>query len=122
MADITIYHNPKCSTSRAALEVLEASGQEFEVIRYLTTPPDRADLERLLTMLEDDPADLVRRDPYFKDTLLAGGFDPDTLSDPSVVIDVLLEHPRLLQRPVVVKGDTAIIGRPKDRVPALLNG
>jgi arsenate reductase len=120
MADVTLYHNPNCSTSKAALEVLRRAGVDHEVVLYLKQPPSRETLEHLIEILEDDPADLVRQDSFFKDQVLGTGFDPSTLSDPAVVVDLLMEHPRLLQRPVVVKGGRAVIGRPKDRVPALL--
>ena len=103
--------------------MLQSAGVDHDIVLYLKEKPDRPTLEALLTKLEDDPADLVRRDKFFKDTVVAkNGFDEATLSDPEVVIDLLVEHPRLLQRPVVVKGDTAIIGRPRDRVPALVGG
>jgi arsenate reductase len=121
MAKVTIYHNPKCSTSTAALGVLKDAGVAHEVVLYLKDHPDREALEAIVAKLEDDPADLVRRDNFFKDTIVGEqGFEEATLSDPKVVIDLLLAHPRLLQRPVLVKGSTAIIGRPKDRVPALI--
>jgi arsenate reductase len=100
--------------------VLQRAGVDHDVVLYLKRPPDRSALEQLIGILQDDPADLIRRDKYFKDTVLGGGFDEATLSDPAVVVDLLLDHPRLLQRPVVVKGDTAIIGRPRERVPALI--
>ena len=100
--------------------MLQRAGVDHDVVLYLKQPPSRETLEHLVEILEDDPADLVRRDKFFKDSVLGGGFDESTLSDPAVVVDLLVEHPRLLQRPVVVKGDRAVIGRPKDRVPALI--
>lgn len=103
--------------------MLSEAGVDHDVVLYLKEKPDRPTLEAIVAKLEDDPADLVRRDKFFKDTVVAkNGFDEATLEDPDVVIDLLVEHPRLLQRPVVVKGDTAIIGRPRDRVPALVTG
>lgn len=103
--------------------MLNEAGVDHDVVLYLKEKPDRPTLEAIVAKLEDDPADLVRRDKFFKDTVVAkNGFDEATLEDPDVVIDLLVEHPRLLQRPVVVKGDTAIIGRPRDRVPALVTG
>ena len=101
--------------------MLNDAGVDHDVVLYLKEKPDRATLEGIVAKLEDDPADLVRRDKFFKDTVVGkNGFDESTLDDPNVVIDLLVEHPRLLQRPVVVKGGTAIIGRPRDRVPALV--
>jgi arsenate reductase len=102
--------------------VLQSAGVDHDIVLYLKEKPDRPTLEAIIAKLEDDPADLVRRDKFFKDTVVAkNGFDEATLSDTDVVIDLLVEHPRLLQRPVLVKGDTAIIGRPRDRVPALVD-
>ncbi|MGF1597750.1 MAG: ArsC/Spx/MgsR family protein [Acidimicrobiales bacterium] len=101
--------------------MLQNAGVDHDIVLYLKQKPDRPTLEALISKLEDDPADLVRRDKFFTDEIVGEqGFDPDSLSDSDVVIDLLVAHPRLLQRPVVIKGDTAIIGRPKDRVPALI--
>lgn len=101
--------------------MLQEAGVDHDVVLYLKDKPDRPALEAIVAKLEDDPADLVRRDKFFKDKVVGeNGFDEASLDDPEVVIDLLVEHPRLLQRPVVVKGDTAIIGRPRDRVPALI--
>lgn len=118
MSDVTVLHNPKCSTSRAALETLEASGTEAEVVQYLKEPLDEAALRELIGKLEDEPTDLVRRDSFFKDQGLT---DADVATVEQVVA-VLVEHPRLMQRPVVIKGDRAIIGRPKDRVAPFVRG
>lgn len=101
--------------------MLQEAGVDHEVVLYMKQHPDRPTLEAIVEKLEDDPAELVRNDKFFKDTVVAkNGFDPATLSDPNVVIDLLVEHPRLLQRPVVVKGGKAIIGRPRGRVPELI--
>jgi len=116
MADLTILHNQKCSTSRHAMEEIEAQGVQADVVEYLKTPLDRAAYEELIGKLEDPVADLVRKDPFFKSLDL----DPAGYTTPDAVIDLLLEHPRLLQRPILVQGDRAIIGRPKDRVAAFL--
>lgn len=112
----TVLHNKNCSTSRAALETADAAGVEVEVVDYLRNPLTEAELRALIGKLEDPVTDLVRRDPYFKDQGLT---DADVATEDQVVA-VLLAHPRLLQRPVLVKGDRAIIGRPKDRVAAFL--
>ena len=102
--------------------MLQEAGVDHDVVLYMKEKPDREALAALVEKLEDDPADLVRRDKFFKDTVVGkNGFDEATLADSGVVIDLLAQYPRLLQRPVVVKGATAIIGRPRDRVPALIN-
>ena len=117
MADVTLFHNPNCSTSRHALGETEAAGTDTEVVQYLKAPLDRQGLLDLMAKLEDPPADLVRKDGFFKDQAL----NADDYTTPEAVADLLVEHPRLMQRPVLVKGDRAIIGRPKDRVPTFLS-
>ena len=116
MAEVTLLHNPRCSTSRAALEEIEHAGVEAEVVRYLSTPLDEAALRDLLGKLEDPPTDLVRRDATFT----ALGLTDDDVATVDQVVAVLVATPKLMQRPVLVRGDRAIIGRPKDRVPAFL--
>lgn len=116
MADVTILHNRNCSTSRHAMDVVAEQGVDADVVEYLKTPLDRAALEDLIAKLEDPVEDLVRKDPFFKQL----GLDPADYTTPDAVIELLIEHPRLLQRPILVKGDRAIIGRPKDRVPTFL--
>lgn len=113
---VTLLHNPRCSTSRSALEELTGAGVETEVVRYLSTPLDEAQLRELLAKLEDPATDLVRRDTTFASL----GLGEDDIATPDQVVAVLTEHPRLMQRPVLIRGDRAIIGRPKDRVAAFL--
>jgi arsenate reductase len=116
MPDVTILHNAACSTSRHALAEASAAGADAEVVHYLRTPLDRAALLELLGRLEDPPADLVRKDGFFR----AQGLVADDYVTVEAVADLLVEHPRLMQRPVLVRGDRAIIGRPQDRVAAFL--
>jgi arsenate reductase len=116
VADVTIFHNKNCSTSRHAIDVLGAEGVAADVVEYLKTPLDRGALEDLIGKLEDPVADLVRKDGFFKDQ----GLNADDVTTSEAVIELLVEHPRLMQRPVIVKGDRAIIGRPKDRVATFL--
>lgn len=110
MTDVTLYHNPRCSTSRHAYD--ELASADVEVVEYLKTPLDRGQLLALIDKLEDPAADLVRKDTFFKQQEL----DADDYTSPEAIADLLVEHPRLMQRPVLVKGRRAIIGRPKDRV------
>lgn len=116
MAEVTILHNPRCSTSRAALEEAEQAGVEVEVVRYLTTPLDEAELRQLIDKLEDPVTDLVRRDAAFARL----GLTDDDVAEADQVVATLVAHPELMQRPVLVRGDRAIIGRPKTRVPDFL--
>jgi arsenate reductase len=100
------------------LAVAEELGVETDVILYIKTPPDRKALEKLVAALEDPVEDLVRKDSKFKQL----GLDPgDYAGNPDAVIDLLLEHKQLLQRPVLLKGDRAIIGRPKSRIVEFLS-
>jgi arsenate reductase len=112
MADLTILHHTGCSTSRHAVDAATEAGLDTEVVQYLKTPLTRAGLMDLMTMLEDTPADLVRKDAFFREQ----GLDADDYTTPGPVADLLVEHPRLMQRPVLIRGQRAIIGRPKDRV------
>ena len=116
MADLTILHNPRCSTSRHAVETTEQAGVDADIVQYLRTPLDGAALRDLLGKLEDPATDLVRRDATFKEL----GLSDADVQTPDQVVAVLTEHPRLMQRPVLVRGDRAIIGRPKDRVPGFI--
>ncbi|MFT7648127.1 MAG: arsenate reductase [Candidatus Poriferisodalaceae bacterium] len=99
------------------MAVAEDLGVDADVVLYIKEPPDRATLEHLVSILEDPVEDLVRKDSKFKKLEL----NPDDfVGNPGAVVDILVAHKQLLQRPVVVKGNTAIIGRPKDRIAALL--
>lgn len=116
MSEVTILHNRNCSTSRHAMDVLSERGIEADVVEYLKTPLDREGLKDLITMLDDPVADLVRKDEYFEQLGLAA----DDYTTLDAVIDLLVEHPRLMQRPVLLRGDRAIIGRPTERVAQFL--
>lgn len=118
MADLTVFHAPRCSTSRHAIDAAAQAGTAVEVIQYLKTPLDRGQLLDLIATLEDPPADLVRKDAFFTEL----GLSAADYVTPEQVAALLVEHPRLMQRPVLVRGDRAIIGRPKDRVAQFLAG
>ena len=115
MADWLLYHNPRCSKSRGALEILRSRGEDVEVIEYLETPPDRATLEQLLDRVGGEPGGLVRRDARFREL----GLDPAACDTREGAIAALIEHPELLQRPIVVRGKRALIARPPERVEEL---
>lgn len=111
-----IYHNPRCSKSRQALALLEERGLAPTVIRYLETPPDEAELGRLLDLLGLEPRDLLRRGEAEVREL---GLDhPDVPRDR--LIAAMAAHPRLIERPIVVVGERAVVGRPPERVLELL--
>ncbi len=93
-------------------------GVEADVVLYLKTPPDAATLRNIIAKLEDPVTDLVRRDSLWKKL----GLTDDDVVTPDQVVDVLVRHKQLLQRPVVVTDERAIIGRPKERVRQLLGG
>ena len=100
------------------MAVAEANDVDVEVVQYLKTPPDRATLQMIVGALEDPVEDLVRKDANFKKL----GLDAGDYTTAPAVIDLLLEHPKLMQRPVLVKDGRAIIGRPKDRVEPFVTG
>ena len=117
MADVTIYHNPQCTSSGNALNIAEELGVDVDIVRYLQTPPDEATLREIIAKLEDPPTDLVRRDNLWKKLELTD----DDVATVDQIVDVLVAHKQLLQRPLVVTDDVAIIGRPKEWVTALLS-
>ena len=117
MERITIYHNPVCGQSRGALALLEERGVQPEVVEYLKTPLDRPTLEHFLDLLADPPADLVRKDKRFKEL----GLDESAYTTRAQVIELLLAHPELMERPVVIRGGRAVIARPSERVAEILD-
>lgn len=112
-----LYHNPRCSKSRAALDLLLARGLKVDVVEYLTEPPSPGQLHALLSMLALSPRDLVRTGEAEYTAL---GLDAPGVSD-DVLIDAMATHPRLIERPVFVCGEHAVIGRPPERVLELLD-
>jgi arsenate reductase len=117
MPDVRIYHNPVCSKSRGALALLAERGVAHEVIEYLKAPPDRAELARILDSLAGPPAELVRKDGRFREL----GLDAGAYATREQVIALLLEHPELMERPVVIRGERAVIARPSEKVLGLID-
>ncbi|HEX4869302.1 MAG TPA: arsenate reductase (glutaredoxin) [Moraxellaceae bacterium] len=113
---LTIYHNPRCSKSRQALELLEARGLRPNVVKYLETPPDAATLRNLLRALGIGARDLLRagEDEYRDLGLRNPALDDEAL------IAAMVAHPRLIERPIVVSGGRAVVGRPPEKVLELL--
>jgi arsenate reductase len=99
------------------LEILHDRGVEFDVVEYLKNQLDRADFERILDAIPDEPAELVRKDKRFAEL----GLSAADYTTRDAVIELLLEHPELMQRPVVFKGEEALICRPSDKVLAFLD-
>ena len=116
MTDLTLYHNPRCSKSRGALELLEARGLQLTVVRYLETPPSAAELKRLLGKLGISARDLLRSG---EDEYKALGLSDTRLSE-TQLIEAMASHPKLIERPILIAGDKAIIGRPPEKVLELL--
>jgi len=111
-----IYHNPRCSKSRGALELLQQNGVTPQVVEYLKTPPDRRTLEELLALLGIGPRELLRKG---EEEYSALGLDNPTLGH-AELIDAMVAHPKLIERPIVVVGNKAIIGRPPEKILELL--
>ena len=116
MSDTIIYHNPKCGTSRNTLALIRNAGIEPQVILYLETPPSRAELQTLLAKLGMRAADLVRQgEAVFKEH-----YAGRTLSEDEW-LDALVAHPILIERPIIVYGARAVIGRPPENALILLD-
>lgn len=117
MSRTVLYHNPACSKSRGAHELLTERGVEFDVVEYLKAPLSREDLDRVLALISDAPENLVRKDKRFKEL----GLDPANYQTPARVAELLVDHPELMERPVVIKGDRGLIARPPDKLLELLD-
>lgn len=113
---VKIYHNPRCSKSRQTLQLLKDNNIEPEIVKYLETPPSREELEQMLEMLGLEPRELMRRKE--KEYRELGLDDPELSREQ--LIDTMIEHPRLIERPIVIKNGKAAIGRPPERVLELL--
>lgn len=114
MSDVTVWHNPRCSKSRGARSLLEERGLEVTERRYLDQPPTRAELERLLVLVGvEDPRQIMRtKEKVYRELGLAD-------ADRDGLLDAIVEHPILLERPIVVRGDAAVVARPPERVGEL---
>jgi arsenate reductase len=116
MSKVTIYHNPRCSKSRQTLALLEERGVEPAVVEYLKNPPTAAELRGLLKKLGLTAKDLVRRsEAAYKELGLK-----DHLDDEDALVDAMAEHPALIERPIVVVGQGARLGRPPEQVLEIL--
>jgi len=112
-----IYHNPRCSKSRATLSLLEGRGISPEIVLYLDAPPSVERLKELLSKLGIGAAALLRRG---EDDYKTSGLGADSSED--AVIAAMVSHPKLIERPIVVRGERAVLGRPPENVLALIDG
>jgi len=113
---VTIYHNPRCSKSRQTLALIEEKGLQPEVVLYLETPPNAADITELLSKLGMGARQLLRKgEDAYKDNDLKN----PALSD-NDLINAMAQFPKLIERPIVVKGDRAVLGRPPENVLELI--
>jgi arsenate reductase len=116
-SDVTMWFNPNCSKCRGARDILEGEQVSCEIVRYLQDAPSRAELERVMGLLGiDDPREMMRTgEPVYKELGLA-----DVEGD--ALLDAMAANPILIERPIVIRGDRAVIGRPPERVRELLDG
>ena len=111
MSKLTIMHNPRCSKSREALKILEENGVNAEIVKYLETPPTKEEIKELLKMLGLNARDLMRtKEEIYKELNLKDVTDEEKL------IEAMAEHPRLIERPIVIKDGKAVIGRPPSKI------
>ena len=111
---VTIYHNPRCSKSRQTLELVREQGIEPEIVEYLDTPPSAEELKAILKKLGKTAAEIVRKKEAKEEGIDVAALDEDAL------IKALSDHPRAIERPIVVKGGKARMGRPPESVLEIL--
>jgi arsenate reductase len=115
MNEIIIWHNPRCSKSRQTLEILEKNGIEAEVVKYLETEPTEDELKEVLVKLGMSAKELLRDgEDIYKQLKL------NDVEDEGVLIRAMTRFPKLIQRPIVIKGDKAVLGRPPEKVLELI--
>ncbi len=110
-----IYHNNRCRKSRESLAILEASNQSFEIVNYLENPPSKKELIEILRMLELKPIGLIRKN----EVIWKENFKGKALSDVEI-INAMLEYPKLIERPIIVKNNKAVIGRSPEKIKEIL--
>ena len=112
---IKIYHNARCSKSRQGLQLLQDSKQEFEIIKYLDNPLSKAQLLEIIKLLDIKPLELVRKN----EAIWKENYKTKTLTD-NQIIDALVAHPKLIERPIVVNNSKAVIGRPTELINTII--
>ena len=113
---LKIYHNTRCSKSREGLALLEESGKEFEVINYLDTPPSYIELAAIIGKLKIAPIELVRKN----EAIWKEQFKGKNMSDEEL-IQAMVENPKLIERPIVILDNEAVVGRPPENIKKLLS-
>ena len=108
---VTIYHNPRCGKSRAGLKAVEESGVDFEIVKYLDTKPSSEEIRSILSKLDMKPIELVR----VKEVIWKESYKGKELSD-NEVIQAMADNSKLIERPIVVKGEKAVLGRPTENI------
>lgn len=108
---IKIYHNNRCSKSRCGLKILEDSGKEFQVIKYLESVPTTAELKQIISLLNISPLSLIRKN----ETIWKSEYKGKALTDDEI-IEAMVKHPKLIERPIVINGSNAVIGRPPEKI------
>lgn len=115
MSTVKIYHNPRCQKSRQSLELLRSNGVEPEIVEYLKEIPTKEELKQILARLNKRPIDILRKgEPIFKEKFKGMEFSDEEW------LQVMTEYPKLIERPIVVKGNKAVVGRPPENVLELV--
>lgn len=116
MNTITIWHNPRCSKSREALQILQENNSKIEVVKYLQSNPSKKEIQEILSKLGLRARELMReKEDIYKELNLKDELDEEKL------IEAMVEYPKLIERPVLIKGDKAIIGRPTSKIAEFLS-
>lgn len=113
---LKIYHNPRCTKSRQGLEILEKSGEEFEVVKYLEDLPTKDELRKVLEYLNMPAEQLVRKN----EAIWKENFRGQSLTEEEI-IGAMITYPKLIERPIIIKGTKAVIGRPSEKIYELLD-
>ena len=112
---IKIYHNPRCSKSRQGVEILENSKKEFEIVKYLEEIPSEKELTEIIKMLNISPIQLVRK----TEKIWKENYKGKELSDKEI-IKAMIEYPKLIERPIVINNNKAVIGRPPENIKSII--
>ncbi|WP_339660161.1 arsenate reductase (glutaredoxin) [uncultured Polaribacter sp.] len=112
---IKIYHNPRCSKSRQGIEVLENSGKEFKIIKYLDAVPSEKELTEIIKLLNIAPIDLVRKN----ESIWKENYKGKELSDKEIIL-AMIQNPKLIERPIIINTNKAVIGRPSENILTII--